>query len=65
MVFLPTVPAAILPGSSFPPLNMGHGFLDDNVMFGLGIGDQSMSTIVVPASELLSGGKMCADILVA
>ncbi|KZO90833.1 hypothetical protein CALVIDRAFT_568711 [Calocera viscosa TUFC12733] len=58
-VFLPTTTTESDPHQ--PPLNLGHGFIDDNAMIGLGIADRYMSTIVIPVGDLLSGGKLCRD----
>ncbi|KZO90829.1 hypothetical protein CALVIDRAFT_542298 [Calocera viscosa TUFC12733] len=58
-VFLPTTTTE--PDPHQPPLNLGHGFIDDNAMIGLGIADRYMSTIVIPVRDLLSGGKLCRD----
>jgi len=60
MVFAPTTEETV---DSFETLNIGHGFLDDDAMFGLGIRDRDMGTIIIPGKELLSGGKLCEDIL--
>jgi hypothetical protein len=68
MVFLPSAKPNAGNGRGqephvhMPVLNMGHGFIDDDVMFGLGIGDRHMSTIVLPSKDLLSGGKLCEDV---